>query len=295
MEISIIPGATCAVIRIKIKVKSDSVYTKWKLLYKKTSESTYTGETEEVTVYSRAVYGYGPFFYDLDGLEPNTSYDIKLVIVSNSSALPKDTESSVKTFTTCSIGDFEFKDAALQDGHETQEEFDQFMASFKAKMIAVGYDYKITEERSPHPYNDGTYFSANVYLNESRADELVPGCEAVTHGGYKGTIYLKNVGLSTLCHEYRHFLGLARGTGFAYCYHGDDTSDAGFGRVRYPERCSTISRVAGFTRGIDSDEMEIYMFNGENSVDGTYISDGGTYLGFILLKALGLNDVEIVY
>ena len=39
------------------------------------------------------------------------------------------------------------------------------------------------------------------------------------------------------------------------------------------------------------------MFYGENAVDSMYIEKRNGYklLGFFLLKALGLNDVEIVY
>ena len=296
MDISVLVGATCAVIRIKICAWVGSYETKWKFYYKKASESTYT-QTDELACYHNDVYGKGPMFYDLTGLEPETTYNLKLVITNGDPSLPAQT--SEKTFTTEPIGDFEFKDSGFSDysGSMTLDAFNNFLDWFKNCYKSVGYDYKITEARALSPYNDGTYFSAKIYVDESKVNSY--GAGALSYG-YKGTIYLKTFGSTwdkgALIHEYRHYLGLSSGTSGDICnYHGDDPSGAGFDRASHSEYCSNISKVVGFARGIDSDDMEIYMFYGENSVDSMYIPQGDNLLSFFLLKALGLNDVEIVY
>ena len=293
MDISIIPGATCAVIRIKIIARVNYTYTEWKILYRKKGVSTYT-ELGPMRSYSDGVYHAQNIFYDITDLSPNTTYQVKLVVTTKGdSSIPSET--SQKEFTTVSLGDFEFKDSEILSGTTSQENFDALLNMFKEKMIAVGYDYKVTEERSPNPYNDGTYFSAKVYIDPDSATYGSGGyCS-----GYKGKIVLYNAypdgsNIGTLVHEYRHYLGLSSTVGQQLMFHGDDPCNAGFDRDDYPEYCSTISRVIGFACGIDTDEMEIYMFYGENSVDGI-ISRGSGLLGFMLLKALGLNDVNIVY
>ena len=130
-------------------------------------------------------------------------------------------------------------------------------------------------------------------MNEDKINSH--GAAALTDG-FKGTIYMASWNIGTLIHEYRHYLGLSPKAGKPdFLYHGDDPCDAGFDRTNHPEYCSNISRVAGFARGIDSDEMEIYMHHGENAVDDHYIPEDNNLLGFFLLKALGLNDITIVY
>lgn len=295
MDISIIPGATCAVIRIKIVATVNNILTKWKILYRKKGVSTYTeeGPMSSFQTNEFPLFRAKTLLYDLDGLEPNTTYQIKLVVTEKGdSNIPSET--SQKEFTTCSLGDFEFKDYAILSGTSTQESLEELVNEFKARMIAVGYDYKVTEERSPNPYNDGTYFSAKFYIDPDSATFGSGGyCD-----GYKGKIvlysgYISNI--PSLIHEYRHYLGLSSSYGQQFLFHGDDPCGAGFDRANHPQYCSTISRVAGFPVGIDTDEMEIYMFYGENSVDGTYIPRSNCYMGYMLLKALGLNDVNIVY
>lgn len=312
MTISIIPGATCAVIRIKINGKVNKTLTYWKFSYKKKTASSYT-DTETMSCESEKtfsfgtktwtnthVYGFGPVFYDLNGLDPNTTYQIKLV-VTNSSGTPTGSETSVKEFTTVSPGNFDYGETSfIASDRGTEEDFNELLDWFKSCMIAVGYDYALNQQLSKLPRSDKNVFSTDIYADRDRCRQS--GAGGLTLGD---TIYLRYTTVnesydkSAFVHEYRHTLGLG-GSGAGSRYHGD-VWDYGFSRNRDSQdaqNCSNISRVTGFTRGVDNDEMEIYMFYGENAVDTVYIPeyDGGwRYLGFFLLKALGLNEVNIVY
>lgn len=289
MDISVIPGATCAVVRIKIDAFRNGTRTYFAIDYKKSSSYTWISGTE-MNCENKSLYGSGPMFYDLTGLEPETEYDVRLRVASGDASLPTQV---AKTFTTCALGDFEFKDSRIinYDGSDTSG-FAELLDWFKNNMIAVGYDYKITEERSPNPYNDGTYFSAKVYVN---ADEVAKhGASAFVDGGYKGDIIMCAFNSNhrhVLVHEYMHYLGLA-GRIFSddFLYHGDDPCEAGFDRETHSTYCNNISKVYGFSFGRDSDDMEVYLFYGENSAP-----DGDGLLYFFILKALGLNDITIIY
>ena len=307
MDIAIIPGATVAVVRMRVKAKVNNTFTKWKLVYKKASDSTYNLESPEwqynayMQYNPEGIYGLGPIFYDLTNLEPETTYNIKLVIVSGDSSLPQET--SPKTFTTCALGDFEFKSRTYDNSSYTEEQFNTFLDWFKDCMIAVGYDYKVTSERTKHPFSDGSYFSAPVEANQSQLKNR----GAYGSCSYGATMTLGYFNLNedydkhSIVHEYRHFLGLA-GNGIKY--HGD-IYDSSFYRSGFYDNpnfpaaqyCAKITEITSFTRGVDSKDMEIYSFYGENAVDTKYIPSpyGYRFLGFMLLKALGLNDITIVY
>ena len=300
MNIAIIPGATCACIQIKIKAKVGNVVTRYQLLYKKSSESSYSGETP-ILDYNTNTYGLGPLFYDLTGLEPNTTYNIKLSVTQGGTGIPS--ESSVKTFTTCSLGVFDFKEKVFIDDEDgkTEDDFEVFCDWFKETMIAVGYNYMITEQRSKSPFNNTGEFEG-CFAPTIRANNTACSARgAAGLCGYKGAIDLASINVNDyyskqcVVHEYRHFLGLSSGS---YQYHGD-VWECGFDRDRDAQdaaNCETISKVTGFARGVN-EGMEIYMFYGENAVDSNYIgvSNGYKLLGFFLLKALGLNDITIVY
>ena len=298
MEIAILPGATCAVVRIKIDKYIDGYQyqTQWKILYKRHSESSYTSASGEDSINhnSDEIYGYGPIFYDLEGLDANTEYDIKLQIT-----YPNITnnETPVKTFETCSEGNFDFE-SVTSTSSSTPQAFYTNVDTFKECMIAVGYNYYVTNQRASsymYPRTDPFIISIKYGGNVSGS-----GASA----SFKGTI---NMGgnyndLTTYVHEYRHVLGLA-GTE-NHLYHGDDPCSMGFYRDWSNQKIyyQNICDIASFTRGIDDGSMEIYMFYGENSVDSKYIprwknssSSRKILLGFFLLKALGLNDITIVY
>ena len=312
MNISIIPGATCAVVRMKIKAKVGSTYTRWKLLYKKSSASSYS-ETEEMQYDSSCVYGNGPLFYDLTGLSTNTTYNIKLVITTQGGGLPSET--SVSTFQTCASGVFDFKSRTFLNAEDdlTEDDFNALCDWFKNQMIAVGYSYRVTNTRSKSPFANTDYFAADISVDADTLRAKGSGGES----NYKEPIVLRYVDVNgiydrqALVHEYRHFLGLSSNAGVGtggFIYHGD-VSSPGFWRDETNESiqaqslqyCKNISRVYGFARGCDTDEMEIYMFHGENAIDTTFLNsrkpvyDGWRLLGFMLLKALGLNDITIVY
>lgn len=310
MDIAIIPGATVAVVRIKIKAKVTNIdtdidtYTKWKLLYKPIYNHNYF-ETEELQYNSPGVYGYGPLFYDLTNLEPNTKYCIKLVITECDESITI-RETSEKSFTTVSEGTFAFKSREYKNSTDTQEEFNNILDWFENCMIASGYDYNITNERTERPFRDNIA-SPKVIADADYLSRRGAGGTASN----KGDITLRyfninsNYDKKVILHEYRHFLGLSDDD---IQYHGDcwhnygtwHRTGYGSGYGYFPqaiEYYNNICKVTSFSRGVDTEDMEIYMYYGENSVDSMYIPDnsGWRYLGFMLLKALGLNDIYIAY
>ncbi len=303
MDISIIPGATCAVIRIKINAYVNDTLTKWRLGYKISSASTYT-YTEEMYCeeghnITGNLYGYGPLFYDLDGLQPNTKYKIKLQVTEGDESI-ENLETPVKTFTTCSLISEQNQftlDITSTSGCPDETVFRNKVSSFIDCMRAVGYDYTVTNTRSKSPMTntDGKFKTSIQYGGNS----IGSGADT----SFKGVIHMGNQyeNLGAYVHEYRHFLGLSEQPDNVRVYHGDDYCGMGFSRYNNSEEYTyyqNICNVAGFSRGIDDGSMEIYMFNSENSVDSVYIMSslsGTQYLGFLLLKALGLNDINIVY
>lgn len=309
MDISIIPGATCAVIRIKINAYVNDTLTKWRLGYKIYSASTYTYTEEmyceEGNNITGNLYGYGPLFYDLDGLQPNTKYKIKLQVTEGDESI-ENLETPVKTFTTCPEVSEQNQftlDITSTSGCPDETTFRNKVSSFIDCMRAVGYDYTVTNTRSKTPMtNTGGKFKTSIQYGGNSA-----GSGADT--SFKGVIHMGSQyeNLSAYVHEYRHFLGLSEQPDNVRGYHGDDYCGMGFSRRNnyYPEEYpyyQNICKVAGFSRGIDDGSMEIYMFNSENSVDSKYIpreknssSSRKILLGFFLLKALGLNDITIVY
>lgn len=311
ISISIIPGATVAVVRIKIKaavlnenyeISGENSYTKWKLYYKPIDSSDDYISTEELWYNNDKIYGEGPLFYDLTNLEQNTPYCIKLVITGGD-VYDINTESDEKVFTTTSlpVNSFKFQNVEYKSD-DIKPAADELLGWFEDCMNAVGYDYVKTNDRTDPQYK----FPNNIALPttvDCNPDHLQQGAG----GGYnKGDIILRYFQKSTLVHEYRHFLGLSMGDETSKCiqYHGD--SDRNFGTWNrtgwnnaYPDAkiyYKNICDVYGFSRGVDPEEnMEIYVFYGENSVDSTFINHGYQYLSFMLLKALGLNDINIVY
>lgn len=274
MDISILVGATCAVVRIKIKTYVNNTKTKWQILYKKASSSGNFEYSPELDYES--VYGGGPLFYDLTGLEQNTRYAIKMVVTSGYNA---GAETSVKYFTTCANGDFDYAETRYMDSASHQAGFNTLLDIFKNSMIAVGYNGK----------------EAKVYCKKSE----VGNSGAITYYG-SGLIYLKedNLSFQVLAHEYRHFLGLSLSRKDLFiCYHGDDPCGEGFSRGT--NWFKNICKVIGFCRGRDEEDSEVYMFFGENSIDSIEIpreeSDMYNLLQIFLLKALTGNSITIVY
>ena len=288
MNISILVGANRATVRLKVNGKANGTdITKVKFLYRKETVSEYT-ETDEYELSANgSIYGYGPFFYDLDGLEPETKYYIKMVVTNADNQ-----ETEEKSFTTCELGVFEFNDTGYLDTDtKYQEEFFTRLEDFKERMIGIGYNYitfgERTLEENKSKLNEEGGLSAKVYCDSYKVGEA----GAVTVGGYLGNIYVKPGGpsLYTLLHEYRHFCGLSYDG-----YHGALTIGPKF--ASFPEYSSNISKVVNFCRGGDSENFEIYMYNYENSIDSNIIQrSGGRLLSFFLLKALSLNDIDIVY
>ena len=137
MNISILVGANRAVVRLKVNGKVNGTdITKVKFLYRKETASEYT-ETDEYELSANgSIYGYGPFFYDLNGLEPETKYYIKMA-VTNADNL----ETEEKSFTTCRLGSFEFNDTGYLDTDtKYQEKFFTCLEDFKEIMIGIGYN-----------------------------------------------------------------------------------------------------------------------------------------------------------
>ena len=96
MNISILVGANRATVRLKVNGKVNGTdITKVKFLYRKETVSEYT-ETDEYELKTNGdIYGYGPFFYDLNGLEPDTKYYIKMAVTNADNI-----ETEEKIFTT---------------------------------------------------------------------------------------------------------------------------------------------------------------------------------------------------
>ena len=288
MNISILIGANRAIVRLKVNGKANGVdITKVKFLYRTETASEYT-ETDEYELSANGdIYGYGPFFYDLNGLEPETKYYIKMAVTNADNQ-----ETEEKSFTTCGLGVFEFNDTGyLGTSDYFQKVFFTCLENFRERMIGIGYNYitfgERTLEENKSKLNEEGGLSAKVYCDSSEVGEA----GGVTVNGYLGKIYLgPGTGLNTLLHEYRHFCGLDYDG-----YHGDLTVGPKFGD--FPEYSSNISKVVNFCRGGDSENFEIYMYNYENSIDSNIIqtAGGGRLLGFFLLKALSLNDIDIVY
>lgn len=281
MDISIIPGATVAVIRIKIKTCIDGVDTVWKLCYRPEGTSNYTQITN-LTYDSDSIYGGGPLFYDLTGLTENTSYNIKLVVTDagDDNMVGQYIE---KTFTTVSKGNFDFNGREYGEGLRVgnEDDFNELLDWFKECMEAVGYDATITNSITPSSYN--TYFSPVIIAyNNYQFDG---------QSSYGSSIHISSTNKGTLIHEYRHFLGLSS-SAVNMGYHGD----AGTPPLRRDSNNSyyqTVKNVYSFYIGADENnegEEEIYIFYGENS-----LPDTAYYLDFMILKALGLNDINIVY
>lgn len=288
MNISILVGADRATVRLKVNGKANGVdITKVKFLYRTETASEYT-ETDEYELKANGdIYGYGPFFYDLNGLEPETKYYIKMT-VTNADNL----ETEEKSFTTCGLGVFEFKKTGYLDTDtKHQENFFTCLKNFKERMIGIGYNYITFGERAlginKGILNEEGGLSAEVYYDSSEVGEAA----GLTHG-YLGKIYLGPwPGLNTLVHEYRHFCGLDYNG-----YHGNLKRGPKFGDEKLKEYSSNISKVVNFCRGGDGENFEVYMYNGENSIDSNIIPRvAGKLLGFFLLKALSLNDIDIVY
>ena len=286
MNISILVGANRVTVRLKVNGKANGVdITKVKFLYRKETVSEYT-ETDEYELSANgSIYGYGPFFYDLNGLEPETKYYIKMAITNADNE-----ETEEKSFTTCGLGVFEFNDTGYRDTDGTyQERFFTCLANFRERMIGIGYNYITFGERTLRDVTDRLNeeggLSAKVYGDSHHTGE------AAGTSSYLGEINLMPMysTLSTLLHEYRHFCGLDYEG-----YHGEITVGPEFAHL--PEYSSNISKVVNFCRGGDSENFEIYMYNGENSIDSNIIPRvEGKLLGFFLLKALSLNDIDIVY
>lgn len=286
MDISILVGANCAAVRMKVNGKTGNDLTRVKFFYRKETDTEYAETNEYYVQAYGTTYGYGPFFYDLNGLEPETKYYIKMV-VTNVGGL----ETQEKSFTTCKLGVFEFNDTGYFDTDNRQNAYFTLLENFRAKMIGVGYDYIVFGERTL-PENskyldENGGLSAKVYCDSRKVGDAA----AVTVGGYMGKIYLSPgyTSSDTLLHEYRHFSGLVYSG-----YHGDIMTGPKF--ANFPEYSSNISKVVNFARGGDGENFEIYMYNRENSIDDRIIPRmGGKNLGFFLIKALGLNDIDIVY
>lgn len=283
MNISILVGADRATVRLKVNGKANGVdITKVKFLYRTETASEYT-ETDEYELKTNGdIYGYGPFFYDLNGLEPETKYYIKMVVTNADNQ-----ETEEKSFTTCRLGVFEFNDTGYLDTDGTyQKNFFTCLENFRERMIGIGYNYitfgERTLEENKSKLNEEGGLSAKVYCDSYEVGEA----GAVTVGRYLGNIYVKpDIGLDRLLHEYRHFCGLSYDG-----YHG------AIKFAFFPEYSSNISKVVNFCRGGDGENFEIYMYNGENSIDSNIIRRvGGKLLSFFLLKALSLNDIDIVY
>lgn len=287
MNISILVGANRATVRLKVNGKVNGVdITKVKFLYRKETVSEYT-ETDEYELSANgSIYGYGPFFYDLDGLEPETKYYIKMAVTNADNI-----ETEEKSFTTCGLGVFEFNETGYLDTDtKNQEKFFTCLENFKERMIGIGYNYitfgERTLEENKSKLNEEGGLSAKVYCDSYK----IGAAAAVTYG-YLGKIYLgaSHSNLSVLLHEYRHFCGLSFDG-----YHGELNQGPKF--AKFPEYSSNISKVVNFCRGGDGENFEIYMYNGENSIDSNIIQEsGGRLLNFFLLKALSLNDIDIVY
>ena len=287
MDISIIPGATIAVVRMKIKTYVNYEYTQWELHYS-TNPQFNNDNVIELNCESEGIYGGDgcPLFYDLTGLTQETTYYIKLVVTYSGDNMMGTTV--VKSFDTVKEGNFEFNGSeynGIRDGN--QEQFEDLLEWFKGCMKAVGYDAKLTNSITPSRYDE--YFSPVVTTYNSSS-----------FGGqssYGSTIQISTVDRGTLVHEYRHFLGLSS-SAVMLGYHGDATSPPllrDYGQLfpdRYPYY-QTIKNVYSFYLGADENnegEEEIYIFYGENS-----LPDTSYYLDFMILKALGLNDINIVY
>lgn len=287
MNISILVGANRATVRLKVNGKANGVdITKVKFLYRTETASEYT-ETDEYELKTNGdIYGYGPFFYDLNGLEPETKYYIKMAVTNADNQ-----ETEEKSFTTCGLGVFEFNETGYLDTDGTnQKNFFACLENFKERMIGIGYNYITFGERILETYknklNEEGGLSAKVYCDSYKVGEA----GAVTVGRYLGNIYVKPyIDLDRLLHEYRHFCGLSYDG-----YHGAIVKGPEF--ASFPEYSSNISKVVSFCRGGDGENFEIYMYNGENSIDSNIIRRvGGKLLGFFLLKALSLNDIDIIY
>lgn len=289
MNISILVGANRATVRLKVNGKVNGTdITKVKFLYRKETVSEYT-ETDEYELKTNGdIYGYGPFFYDLNGLEPETKYYIKMAVTNADNI-----ETEEKIFTTCGLGSFEFnKTGYLDTDTKNQEKFFTCLKDFKERMIGIGYNYITFGERAlginKGILNEEGGLSAKVYCSSSKAGDS----GGLTYG-YLGDIYIspKRFDLYVLSHEYRHFCGLSYDG-----YHGDLKRGPKFGNEKLKEYSSNISKVVNFCRGGDDENFEIYMYNGENSIDSNIIPRvAGKLLIFFLLKAISLNDIDIVY
>lgn len=299
MDISILYGARCAVVRMYIKVNNRGNDVSWKILYRDEASAEYSG-TSVLTRSSLDVYGGGPLFVDLDGLSAETKYFVKLQVVDGAGVYSNGAETQEKSFTTVSDTTFSFGLTQFKNSPDGQEKFNAMLNKFKASMEAVGYDSILHVQRAPN-------IQESAYPNGLRVNVTADAEECISKGvgaytsGYKGPITVRHCGASgeplrIFLHEFRHAFGLLDGD---ILYHSGDPVRAGFGSTTGPAYCENVSKVVGFSRGCDTGDYEIYMFYGENSVDDVDIPKeeraGYRYISFFLLKALGLNDINIVY
>ena len=126
MDISILVGANCATVRMKVNGKTGNDITRFKFFYRKETDTEYAETNEYYVQAYGTTYGYGPFFYDLNGLEPETKYYIKMV-VTNVGGL----ETQEKSFTTCKLGVFEFNDTGYFDTDNRQNAYFTLLENFK--------------------------------------------------------------------------------------------------------------------------------------------------------------------